>query len=113
MELLSLPHHSCWVMSCLVMYASWSARTAQLDANTLLRCASQAVGPVAVTSLLLGSGLPGISGFTAPAQVTNTDGALPRPLDTTVALCLGFCFSVAYAAHPALHFTQASGGTLR
>ncbi len=30
MELLSLPHHSCWVMSCLVMYASWSARTAPL-----------------------------------------------------------------------------------
>jgi sulfate transporter 4 len=35
-----------------------------------------AVGPVAVTSLLLGSGLPGISGFTAPAQVTDTNGAV-------------------------------------
>lgn len=34
----------------------------------------QAVGPVAVTSLLLGSGLPALSDFTQPSQVTNSDG---------------------------------------
>ena len=34
----------------------------------------QAVGPVAVTSLLLGSGLPDLSDFTQPSQVTNSDG---------------------------------------
>jgi sulfate transporter 4 len=33
-----------------------------------------AVGPVAVTSLLLGSGLPDLSDFTQPSQVTNADG---------------------------------------
>ena len=41
----------------------------------LLASCLQAVGPVAVTSLLLGSGLPGVVGFTQPAQVTNTAGA--------------------------------------
>lgn len=35
---------------------------------------SQAVGPVAVTSLLLGSGLPDLSDFTQPSQVTNAAG---------------------------------------
>ncbi len=37
---------------------------------------AQAVGPVAVTSLLLGSGLPNIADFRAPASVQDSSGAV-------------------------------------
>lgn len=52
----------------------------------------QAVGPVAVTSLLLGSGLPGISGFTQPSQVTNAQGA-PVLRHYATQLCKSALFS--------------------
>ena len=71
-------HHS-WRTSTLddTCACKWSALFLLLQGDVhkfLTWRPAQAVGPVAVTSLLLGSGLPDLSDFTQPSQVTNADG---------------------------------------